>query len=69
MQIQINIPQSIIITCKDCRLNENQTKELFSRYIGELMNDPYNQFAIDFDNWFNSDDGVDHFTEVSQQIL
>ena len=69
MQIQINIPQSIIITCKDCRLNENQTKELFSRYIREVMNDPYNQFAIDFDNWFNSDDGVDHFTEVSQQIL
>ena len=69
MQIQINIPQSIIITCKDCRLNENQTKELFSRYIREVMNDPYNQFAIDVDNWFNSDDGVDHFTEVSQQIL
>ena len=69
MQIQINIPQSIIITCKDCRLSENQTKELFSRYIREVMNDPYNQFAIDFDNWFNSDDGVDHFTEVSQQIL
>ena len=69
MQIQINIPQSIIITCKDCKLNENQTKELFSRYIREIMNDPYNQFAIDFDNWFISDDGVDHFTEVSQQIL
>ena len=69
MQIQINIPQSIIITCNDCKLNENQTKELFSRYIREVMNDPYNQFAIDFDNWFNSDDGVDHFTEVSQQIL
>ena len=69
MVIQVRIPQSIINTCKECELNENQTKELFSRYIREVMNDPYNQFAIDFDNWFNSDDGVDHFTEVSQQIL
>ena len=69
MQILINIPQSIIDTCKECELNENQTKELFSRYMREVMNDPYNQFQNDFDNWINSDDGEDHFTEVSQQIL
>ena len=69
MQIQINIPQSIIDTCKECELSENQTKELFCRYIREVMNDPYNQFQNDFDNWINSDDGEDHFTEVSQQNL
>jgi hypothetical protein len=69
MQIQINIPQSIIDTCKECELNENQTKELFGRYIREVINDPYNQFINDFNNWINSDDGEDHFIEVSQQNL
>jgi hypothetical protein len=69
MQIKINIPQSIIISCKECELNENQIKELFSRYMEEVMNDPYCQFQNDFDNWINSDDGGDHFTEVSQQNL
>jgi hypothetical protein len=69
MQIQINIPQPIINTCKEGKLSENQTKELFSRFMREIMNDPYNQFKQEFDNWINSDDGEDHFTEVLQQNL
>ena len=64
MVIQVRIPQSIINTCKECELNENQTKELFSRYLREIMNDCYNQFQNDFDNWINSDDGEDVISEI-----
>jgi hypothetical protein len=56
MKVQINIPESIINTCKVSKLNENQTKEIFSKYMEEIMNDPYGQFQNDFVNWINSEE-------------
>jgi len=51
MVIQIRIPQSIINTCNECGWNELKTKEYFSRYMREVMEDPYGQFEQDFQVW------------------
>jgi hypothetical protein len=54
MVIQIRIPQNIINTCKECGWSELETKEYFSRYMREVMEDPYGQFEHDF-NWWLED--------------
>ena len=56
MVIQIRIPQSIINTCKECGWDELETKEYFSRYMDEVMNDPYKQFEQDFQIWLEDQD-------------
>ena len=56
MVIQIRIPQSIINTCKECGWDELETKEYFSRYMDEVMNDPYKQFEQDFQVWLQDQD-------------
>ena len=56
MQVTINIPEGIIQTCKECGWNEEQTKKVFSEYLGEITQHPYNQFEINFDEWINDED-------------
>ena len=51
MVIQIRIPQNIIDTCLECGWDELETKEYFSRYMRDVMYDPYRQFEQDFGVW------------------
>ncbi len=51
MVIQIRIPQNIIDTCRECGWDELETKEYFSRYMRDVMYDPYGQFETDFGVW------------------
>ena len=51
MLIEIKIPQNIINTCKECGWDELETKEYFSRYMRDVMNDTYGHFEQDFSIW------------------
>lgn len=63
MEVTIKIPQSIINTCKECKWDEQQTKAIFLAYLDDIMQHPYNQFKIDFDNWINGD-GEDYIDDI-----
>jgi hypothetical protein len=56
MQITIKIPERIIQLCKECGWDEEQTKKVFIEYLGDIFENPYNHFEIDFDNWVNDED-------------
>jgi hypothetical protein len=73
MVIQIKIPQSIINTCKECGWNELKTKEYFSRYMREVMEDSYRQFEQDFQVWLedSEEEGLigDNLTDENLELL
>jgi enolase len=73
MVIQIRIPQSIINTCKECGWNELKTKEYFSKYMREVMEDPYRQFEQDFQMWLedSEEEGLigDNLTDENLELL
>jgi len=56
MQVTINIPDSIIKVCSQCGWNEEQTIQVFTQYLKEITQHPYNHFELDFENWINEDD-------------
>lgn len=49
--IQVQIPQSYIKACEDRGWDEQEAVNLFSVYIKEVINHPYDQTLYDFLQW------------------
>jgi len=49
--VQIQIPQSYLQSCLDRGWEEEEAVSLFSDYLKELINHPYDQTLYDFLKW------------------
>jgi hypothetical protein len=49
--IQVQMPQSYLKSCLDRGRSEQEAVSLFSDYIKELINHPYDQTLYDFLEW------------------
>jgi hypothetical protein len=64
MKVTINIPQPILNTILEAGYNKDQAPKLFKFYINSIINHPYNNFQIDFENWFETEE-----EEIIQEIV
>jgi hypothetical protein len=49
--VQVQMPQSYLKSCLDRGWSEQEAVSLFSDYIKELINHPYDQTLYDFLEW------------------
>jgi hypothetical protein len=57
MEITVKIPQSIINLCSQCGWDEQQTKDVITHFIEEVvMNNDYGSLYDDFDIWINDEE-------------
>ena len=64
MKVTITVPQSILDIILEAGYDEDQAPKLFKGYIDSLLDHPYGQLRVDFENWFDSEE-----EEVIQELL
>lgn len=51
MEINVPIPKQIEERLREYDYNDKEIKAIFAEFIKTIMNNDYNQFFDDFDNW------------------